>query len=438
LWICIFIIVLYHFFQCIGISFLESFGLCLFALKILKIEKCAVVALLMDCVFLGHIFVTVIGYCRRTNEVDPKRKISFGISAITVVGGFGLTVFVIYSKFNDSKSISTSDLWHVFVAIACLSISWLPWLRKKTILVIQRYDRPEAEVVDISQYTQSQNTKKMSSVVPGVSSVANSDSSDNDDDADDFIDSSEKYTHKLMIISSFTKIISIVISSFILQDVIGGSTSQTINQISDGWRLNLQMETNPGRQTYYFIFNISTSFIGYFIGLYALRTQMSVGSFAIPLLLATPVTFLMLYVPDVCQSIFFVNAATPYSKTICYNTFSDLEFLLPALVLLWIAQVLSTGIYAIRTSTFVLQKEVKVGKICKVYDKVMHVLDGTPKGRDPTKIYESIFCKLIYLKTIVLEKYVYTLDGTPKGCNPTKIYEYTRWYSKGSYSYKNI
>lgn len=321
----------------------------------------------MDCVFLGHIYVTVIGYFRSTNEVDPKRKITFCISAVTVVGGFGLTVYVIYSKFNDSKSISTSDLWHVFVAIACLSISWLPWLRKKIILVIQRDVPPEAEVVDVSQNTQSQNTEKMSSVVPGVSSIANSHSSDNDDDDDDdYIDSSEKYTHKLIIISSFTKIVSIVISSFILQDVIDGSTSQTINQISDGWRLNLQMETNPGRQTYYFIFNISTSFLGYYIGLYALRTQMSVGSFAIPLLLTTPITFLMLYVPDVCQSIFFVNAATPYSKTVCYNSFSDLEFLLPALVLLWIAQVLSTGIYAIRTSTFVLQKEVKVGIKCKV------------------------------------------------------------------------
>lgn len=372
LWICIFIIVLYHFFQCIGISFLESFGLCLFALKILKIEESAAVALLMDCVFLGHICVTVIGYCQSTNEVDTIRKVSFGISAVTVVGGFGLTVFVIYSKLNVSNSaISTSDLWHVFVAIACLSISWLPWLHKKTILVIQRDVRPEAEVVDISQNTPSQNTENMSSVVPGVSSIANSHSSDNDDDADDYIDSSEKYTHKLMIISSFTKIVSIVISSFILQDVIDGSTSQTINQISDGWGLNLQMETNPGRQTYYFIFNISTSFLGYLIGLYALQTQMSVGSFAIPLLLTTPLTFLMLCVPDVCQSIFFVNAATPYSKTICLNTFSDLEFLLPALVLLWIAQVLSTGIYAIRTSTFVLQKELMVGKICKVYDKAM-------------------------------------------------------------------
>jgi hypothetical protein len=267
LWICIFIIVLYHFFQCIGISFLESFGLCLFALKILKIEESAAVALLMDCVFLGHICVTVIGYCQSTNEVDTIRKVSFGISAVTVVGGFGLTVFVIYSKLNVSNSaISTSDLWHVFVAIACLSISWLPWLHKKTILVIQRDVRPEAEVVDISQNTPSQNTENMSSVVPGVSSIANSHSSDNDDDADDYIDSSEKYTHKLMIISSFTKIVSIVISSFILQDVIDGSTSQTINQISDGWGLNLQMETNPGRQTYYFIFNISTSFLGYLIG----------------------------------------------------------------------------------------------------------------------------------------------------------------------------
>jgi hypothetical protein len=61
--------------------------------------------------------------------------------------------------------------------------------------VIQRNVRPEAEVVDISQNTQSQNTEKMSSVVPGVSSIANSHSSDNDDDADDYIDSSEKYNH---------------------------------------------------------------------------------------------------------------------------------------------------------------------------------------------------------------------------------------------------
>jgi hypothetical protein len=75
-----------------------------------------------------------------------------------------------------------------------------------------------------------------------MASIASSHSSDNDD-ADDYIDSSEKYTHKLMIISSFTKIVSIAISSFILQDVIDGSTSQTINQIYGGIA-NIELTVN--------------------------------------------------------------------------------------------------------------------------------------------------------------------------------------------------
>jgi hypothetical protein len=30
-------------------------------------------------------------------------------------------------------------------------------------------------------------------------------------------------------------------------------------------------------------------------------------------------------------------------------------------------------------------------QLCKVYDKAMYVLDGTPKGRNPTKIYVCMY-----------------------------------------------
>ncbi|OPL21724.1 hypothetical protein AM593_04261, partial [Mytilus galloprovincialis] len=68
----------------------------------------------------------------------------------------------------------------------------------------------------------------------------------------------------------------------------------------------------------------------------------------------------MLYINDLCSGLYFGKTDIEYSNNICHNGTENLEFLLPALLLVCIGQCLSTGYYVYKSSTIVLQKEVKL------------------------------------------------------------------------------
>ncbi|XP_063437912.1 uncharacterized protein LOC134718963 [Mytilus trossulus] len=334
-------------FYCVCLSLIESFGMCLFAFKVLKISKSATVVLLMDGVYIGHSIVT--GFINNRSRNRQSNPIKFAVSTIMIVAGCGLTIFVI----ADKKLVETKDLWHIFVSILCLSTAWLPWVRKKIVSVDQPIAAFHTERAYQATESRSSDEQSQGSSMYGGSSLTSSQQTD-----DGIIESKEKYTHKLMIISSGTKTISTFLFAFLIQSMFDG---WSVKEWSEGWDLRLgDLETTNGRQTYFFMINIITSILGYAVGLYVLRTQMGKGGFAVPLLLSTPVTFGMLYVNDLCSGLYFGKTDIEYSNNICHNGTENLEFLLPALLLVCIGQCLSTGYYVYKSSTIVLQKEVKL------------------------------------------------------------------------------
>lgn len=326
--------------------------MCLFAFKVLKINKSATVVLLMDGVFIGHSIVT--GFINSRSRNGQSQPIKFAVSTIMIVAGCVLTIFVI----ADRKLMETKDLWHIFVSILCLSTAWLPWVRKKIVSVDQPIAAFHTERAYQATESRSSDEQSQGSSMYGGSSLTSSQQTD-----DGIIESKEKYTHKLMIISSGTKTISTFLFAFLIQSMFDG---WSVKEWSEGWDLRLgDLETPNGRQTYFFMINIITSILGYAVGLYVLRTQMGKGGFAVPLLLSTPVTFGMLYINDLCSGLYFGKTDIEYSNNICHNGTENLEFLLPALLLVCIGQCLSTGYYVYKSSTIVLQKEVKVYLVVK-------------------------------------------------------------------------
>ncbi|XP_071138349.1 uncharacterized protein [Mytilus edulis] len=199
-------------FYCVCLSLIESFGMCLFAFKVLKINKSATVVLLMDGVFIGHSIVT--GFVNSRSRNGQSQPIKFAVSTIMIVAGCVLTIFVI----ADKKLMETKDLWHIFVSILCLSTAWLPWVRKKIVSVDQPITSYHTERAYQATESRSSDEQSQGSSMYGGSSLTSSQQTD-----DGIIESKEKYTHKLMIISSGTKTISTFLFGYNLSKIFGKS-----------------------------------------------------------------------------------------------------------------------------------------------------------------------------------------------------------------------
>lgn len=318
----------------------------------------------MDCVFIGHIIVTNIGdciACRASRDKDNIfRCVRSVISLISIMAGVTLTFYITYTNLNQK-----SDFAYACVSILCLSVSWLPWLHKSIIQTQHLLEKEDEE--DNSQETPQSNKNEANShnAESTNETLACSNSNDNKPTGGPKPDTIEVYTHKILIVSSFTKILTIIIFACVMQNLEQGSDVGILHKLGNVWLVEFDTSTDLGRQKIYLIVNITLSFLGYIIGIYALKTQMNIFGFVLPLLLATPLSFLLLYVPNICNNFDLSHGTRMYIETICVNKIQkeDIEFLLPALFLLWIAQFLSTGFYVLGSSACILQHEIKVTMI---------------------------------------------------------------------------
>ena len=368
----------YCFHQCVSISMFEAIGLCIFTFKVLTKEKNELVILLMDCVFIGHIIVNNIGDCITIRTSRDKenifRCIRSAISLISIIAGAILTFYITYTNL-----IQKSDFAYVLVSIFCLSVSWLPWLHKSIIQTQHSLEKEDEEDNSREASRSNQSEANSNSAESTNETLACSNSSDNKPTGGPKQDIIEVYTHKILIVSSFTKILTIIIFACVMQNIEQGSDVGILHKLGNGWLLEFDTSTDLGRQKIYLIVNISLSFLGYLIGIYALKTQMNIFGFVLPLLLATPLSFLLLYVPNICNNFDLSHGTRMYIETICVNKIQkeDIEFLLPALFLLWIAQFLSTGFYVLGSSACILQHEIKVTMIiyieCKLLNQTMSI-----------------------------------------------------------------
>ncbi|KAK3596694.1 hypothetical protein CHS0354_038031 [Potamilus streckersoni] len=349
----------------IGIS--ESFGLCIIVFEVFRM--CTVPALsvlISNCVFifpvLYYLWLCFKSKWKRENRDDLNSTLLFSMLAfLMLLAGLILTMFLVVDNRQPSYKIA-EDIWYLSVAIFCVSLSWIPGIYKQ-ILEINDTSQPNSVRLEglLNDETQcllgSSNTTGY-----GSGSLGNfgdhGNSSQTDVEAESHVQmrtSASKAPNretntawKFTIWLSFVKILSI--------SIIGPTIfAVKYKYTTDCWWFFFKQAWNWGStetDVYFFLANAASSLVGYLLAFLACTTCMQKIAFAIPLFLATPVTFVLLYFETTCELI-------PHRATydnMC-PTISDTSFLVPAIICLTLAQIFSAGWVVFRSETIVMQKE---------------------------------------------------------------------------------
>ena len=116
-------------FQGFVICAIETFGTCIFVMKIPSITHPYMVILLTNCVFIMPAGVALYNAIfRRSNQstqsVSPiKKSVFFGIAFFLELTGIGLTV-TLWTVTKHSTALE--NIWYPVAGIVCLSIAWVP------------------------------------------------------------------------------------------------------------------------------------------------------------------------------------------------------------------------------------------------------------------------------------------------------------------------
>ena len=332
-------IVFVFFFQGFFICAIETFGTCIFVMKIPSLTQPYMVILLSNCVFIVPVGVALYKAMfktstQSTNESDNTtqstnesnnttqstnesnsttkstkksyitRPIFFGISFLLELTGIGLTVTLwIWSK----HSTDLENIWYPIVGTLCLSIAWVPEIQS---FLLQHATEEEA------RYTP---------------------------------------TWKMVIYMSFIKIVLTFVFSFTLLRfaIFDSSVDATavIEHFKSGWY------GWEGFETYYFIANGCSSLLGYVIGFIACTTCMQKGAYAMPLFLATPLAAVLFSAYESCVRILHPGDT---SNMCLLEGRTDVWLLVGACSCLVFAQFFSFGYLIIISRPLIKQDEAQV------------------------------------------------------------------------------
>ena len=261
-----------------------------------------------------------------------KKIVGLCFASLLSLVGAGLTVYIVFGKDAIEKK------WAVFVSIGLLSISWVPWLQKKTMEISEQSgDLPTTQTVP--------GYRRMNISAHGSQNVV-------------FTETNSHW--KTLFISSLVKMlltipVSIATYYFISE---GTKFDDAFNQYRDGWSSDYWDLSK--RHSDLFIINILTTVCGYVIGVFACRTCIDRGSFILPLSLATPVAAVIIMVKKSCTLEMFMGSEE--SDKVCTTEMDQTEiFTIVAIACFALSQCLSTGLLSFKGSTIVLEKETKVG-----------------------------------------------------------------------------
>ncbi|KAL3887259.1 hypothetical protein ACJMK2_027203 [Sinanodonta woodiana] len=355
----------------IGIT--ESFGLCIFVLEVFRMSTAAALSVLIsNCVFvvpvIYYLWLCLKSKWRRENRDDTTYILVFSVLAILLlVAGTVLviwqTVESLHPSYKDYK-----EIWYLPVAILCISISWIPGINKEMLEINDNsgFHSVRKEISDddetrplvdnsISSHTTGYGTGSFSTVGDYGSVASNSDQTDVETDSrvqqenpvSRTIYQKTNTAWKLTIWLSFVKILSIIIIGPVIYAVKHKPSPEcSLILFSQAWNWE-----STKKDPYFFLANAASSLVGYFLAFLACTTCMQKISFAIPMFLATPVAFVLLYINSVCVSVQHMIT----SEDICEPL--NPIFLISGLICLTLAQICSVGWVVYRSETIVMQKE---------------------------------------------------------------------------------
>ena len=294
------------FFQGFFICAIETFGTCIFVMKIPSLTHPYMVILLSNCVFIVPMGVALYKAMFRATQSTKKYNIRLflGTSFLLELTGIGLTVTLwIWSK----HSTDLENIWYPIVGTLCLSIAWVPEIQS---FLLQHATEEEA------RYTP---------------------------------------TWKMVIYMSFIKIVLTFVFSFTLLRfaIFDSSVDATtvIEHFKSGWY------GWEGFETYYFIANSCSSLLGYVIGFIACTTCMQKGAYATPLFLATPLAAVLYSANGSCVRILHPGDT---SNMCLLEGRMDVWLLVEACSCLVFAQFFSFGYLIIISRPLIKQDEAQV------------------------------------------------------------------------------
>ncbi|KAK3596690.1 hypothetical protein CHS0354_038027 [Potamilus streckersoni] len=355
----------------IGIT--ESFGLCIFVLEVFRMSTAALLSVLTsNCVFIFpviyYLWLCFKSKWRRENRDDTSSILIFStLALLMLVAGTVLIIWQIVNNLHPSNK-DAKEIWYLPVAILCISLSWIPGIHKTMLEIndssafhsVRREIVHDDETQRLLTYSNSSRTTgygsgSFSSIGGYSNTVSIADQTEVETEShvqlgrpvSTAVYRKTNTTWKLTIWLSFVKILSI--------SIIGPTLYAVRHKYSTdcSWILFNQAWNWESTKTdvYLFLSNAGSSLVGYLLAFLACTTCMQKIAFAIPLFLATPVTFALLYINSICA---WVQPMIT-SEDLCLPL--NPTFLISALVCLTLSQICSVGWVVFQSEDIVMQKE---------------------------------------------------------------------------------
>ena len=288
----------------------------------------------------------------KRRNLNPKYKPVIALVSLGMalgVAGFGVAAYLAYEKIDDKTSI-----WHLAVAVACLSLSWCSSVQR-AIMESNVEEEPEEEPDDpqsidnLARTTSTQQSSLYGSAGSTRNDVTRPPRNPN-------MTHRKKSTWKTSIISHAVKIPCVCVFSFLLfyldesiyeRSILVKKATSEFEDAWNGWISQTEFAD--------FLTNILTSFMGYILAFIACHCSMQKFGFALPLLLSFPGYALALFIRESCRFVLDGVKGACDEKNI-----EPLWLFITGAVLLELGVILSTSWFLFRNEQVILQKESQV------------------------------------------------------------------------------
>ncbi|XP_067653543.1 chitin synthase chs-2-like isoform X2 [Haliotis asinina] len=331
------------------VAVLESFGVCLFALKILINFNGFVVILLMNAVFVLPFIVTTVFNIKQRKERNGGILLMWTslVASMLQVAGLGLVMSIVFQH-------TTSEIWHVPVALVCLTVAWVPQLQELTVKPKQESE-VEDTVIDYGSHwataSAAYNTcerNSQSNSTPASQSTIEDQNGEGASDPKTNVPNVLSTKWKMAVISNFVKVVGVVLFSYVLFYVDCSSKVKCGNFANFTHSWNLEVDTSNFR---YFLVNLFTTLGGYALSIFACQIASQKWAFALPICFAGPILLVLMLVKDWCVDVF------AYSPAVCMDAEERLWAVVSSVVCFFLAHLLGATVPIFRSKTSALQSE---------------------------------------------------------------------------------
>ncbi|KAK2565226.1 hypothetical protein P5673_011169 [Acropora cervicornis] len=307
---------------------LEVSGLCYFTMIILLSTNFwpVMLILMMNAVFIIPVIWQI--YKNRScnqEQYSYKQLGTFIFALLLEVAGVAVLMFKVHQ--DDGQVI----VWGIPPALIFISIAWCPMMFKF--------------IMEPSGQQSTSHVEELAGMTNTLDSGVSSASPTSDAIILEQVSKAKSARGKAAIITSLWKLVLIPFVSVLLS-LIPQKEEHKIANLAD-LRKGFDEFTYHHKAFPYFMTQIFTSFIGYFLGILACSMCMQRLAFALPMLFATPVSLALSFIFTVNNIFLSSDSGKPYEDPMVYTV----------AVLLLLAQFITVSYYLFKEQGFIMAKE---------------------------------------------------------------------------------